>query len=111
MTPTDHADAGGEHGGARISLRDGRVSKVLAWCYGSIGMAIVTGTWVAANNLYQINLTLAAYAVSKQEFDRQLVEIRALNERQEDHINAVDRRVYTLEGRNLRGGPDAPATR
>jgi hypothetical protein len=96
-------ETGEERGGAIISLRDGRFSKLLAWFYGSIGMAIVTGTWIAANNLYQINLQLAADSVTKQEMARQIAEIRALNERQDDHIDAVDRRVYTLEGRNLRG--------
>jgi hypothetical protein len=108
---TDHSDdeqtplTGLNSRGASIVIKDPRMSKLLAWFYGSLGMACVTGSWIAANNLYQINLTLAADAIVKQEMARQLAEQRALNERQDEHINAVDRRVYTLEGRNLRGGP------
>lgn len=105
-----HDDA--ERGGASIAIQGGRAfSKLVAWFWGALGMAAVTGLWIAGNNLYQINLTLAANAVRDQEQDRQLAEMRALNDRQEDHINSVDRRVYTLEGRNLRGGPNAPDTR
>ncbi len=92
-----------EDGGASIVYRDPRVSKALGWVYGVLGTAFVSGTWLAANNLYQLNLTVAADAIWKQEMARQVAEVRALNERQEEHINAVDRRVYTLEGKNLRG--------
>lgn len=95
-----------ESGGAAIEVRDPRVSAAAQWVMNILQGLIVLVLAFVANNLYQVNLTLAADAVSKQEMARQLSEVRGVNERQEEHINYVDRRVYTLEGKNLRGGPD-----
>lgn len=94
-----------ESGGAAIT-RDPRVSAAQQWLMNVLQGLIVIALAFVANNLYQVNLTLAADAVSKQEMVRQLSDVRSVNERQEEHINYVDRRVYTLEGKNLRGGPD-----
>lgn len=94
-----------ESGGARIEQHDPRVTAAAQWVMNILQGLIVLVLAFVADNLYQVNLTLAADAVSKQEMARQLAENRALDERQEEHINSVDRRVYTLEGRNLRGGP------
>lgn len=84
------------------------------WIWNIVGSLIVLALAFVANNLYQVNLTLAANAVSSQEMLRQLAEVRkdqdrnlAMDDRQEDHINAIDRRVIAVEqatGVQLRGG-------
>lgn len=93
-------------GGAQMGLRDPRVSAAAQWLMNVLQGLIVIALAFVANNLYQVNLTLAANAVMQQEMSRQLAEVRTVNDRQEDHINYVDRRVYTLEGRTLRGVPN-----
>lgn len=100
---------GSKGGGTRQDVgresRDPRVSAVTALFMNVLqGLIAITLAFVA-NNIYQINLTLAADAVTKQDTARQLAEIRTKNDQQDDHISATDQRVYTLEGHNLRGGP------
>ena len=111
MTQDHETDEPYRQGGGRIQMRDDRVSRVMAWLAVTLGSAFVTGVWIAANNLFEINRTLAANAVQVQWMSQQIAEAKELNERQEEHINAVDRRVYTLEGRNMRSGPDAETRR
>jgi hypothetical protein len=99
------------HRGSTTNVPDTRVSKFIAWGWTALGAAFVTGVWLAANNLWEINRTLAKDAVYKEWMAQQLADVRALNDRQEDHINAIDRQVQTWEGRNLRGGPVVGAQR
>jgi hypothetical protein len=110
----DEVRGRGRHdsGGASIVQRDRR-PREMAW--NIIGSLIVLALAFVANNLYQINLTLAADAVSKQEMARQIADVKAqadrnasFDERQEDHINAMDRRLTSVEqatGVQLRGAP------
>lgn len=102
-----HAAKGGR-GPQQIIGRDPRVSAAAAWLMNVLQGLIVIALAFVANNLYQVNLTLAADAVTKQEMSRQLAELRLKNDQQDQHIDYVDRRVYTLEGRNLRGGQRVP---
>ncbi len=92
-----------QSGGATQSIQDPRVTTIGTFVMNVLQGLVVLALAFVANNLNSINLTLAADAVSKQEMARQLAEVRAKNEQQEEHINYVDRRVYTLEGRSLRG--------
>lgn len=87
----------------QIITRDPRVTAVGGIVMNVLQGLIVVALSFVANNLYQVNLTLAANAVMQQELSRQLSEVRNINDKQEDHLNYVDRRVYSLEGRNLRG--------
>jgi hypothetical protein len=91
--------------------RDPRMSKLLAWAWGALGAAAVSGIWIGSNNLYQINLTLAADVVWKQEVMRQIIEQKEMNYRQEDHFRAVDKKLDTWEGRNLRGPAEVARVR
>lgn len=100
-----HASKGGGGGPRQEIGQDPRVSAAAAWFMNLLQGLVVIALAFVANNLYQINLTLAADAVTKQEMARQIAEVRAKNDQQDQHIDYVDRRVYTLEGRNLRGGP------
>jgi hypothetical protein len=90
---------------------DPRMSRLLAWAWGAIGAAAVTGIWIGSSNLYQINLTLAADVVWKQEVMRQINEQKELNYRQEDHFRAVDKKLDMWEGKNLRGPPEVARVR
>lgn len=106
--PKGSPNGGGRVGGDRSNGLPG------GWFWNIVGSLIVLALAFVANNLYQVNLTLAADAVSKQEMLRQIAESKAeaarnaaFDERQEEHINAIDRRVIRVEeatGVQLRGG-------
>ncbi len=50
--------------GASIRMRDPRVSAALRWFWSMIGVGLVAVIGVAANNLYQLNLTVGRMADS-----------------------------------------------
>lgn len=89
----------GDHeGGASIRMKDSRVSKALGWFWGIVGTGIAGSILIAANNLYQLNLTVA------RGQDSDLVR----DTRIEDHearLRQVERDVNTIEGRVFRGVP------
>lgn len=83
-------------GGSRISMRDGRVSKLLQWFWGALGLLSVSLLGIAANNLYNLNVTVARGLDADASRDRRI----------EDHemrLRQIERDVNTIEGRNLRG--------
>lgn len=99
--------SGEASGGA--SIREVRPSMAAFVMNVLQGLVVIALAFVS-NNLYQINLTLAADAVSKQEMASKLAGAIARiekgedrDDKQEDHINYVDRRLYQLEGKNMRG--------
>lgn len=100
--------------GAQVIVKDPRVTSAAEMIRNVVGGLTVLALAFVANNLYQVNLTLAADAVWKEQMMRELAALKAsqmrnadLDDRQEDHINAVDRRLVGVEqamGKTLRGG-------
>lgn len=107
-----------EDGGASYHRPRDYDARPAGWYWNIAATLIVVSLAFVANNLYQINLTLAADAVGKQEIARQLAELRATQDRnlvrdsqQEDHINSMDRRLVVVEqvsGVNSRGARRGP---
>ncbi len=89
--------------GAQINMQDGRVSKALAWFWGIVGMAITGSILIAANNLYQLNVTVA------RGIDSDMTRDARLNDH-EQRLRQVERNVSTIEGKVFRGvdGYDDP---
>lgn len=86
----------GRGGGAHMAVHDTRVSRALGWFWGLVGTFIAGSILLAANNLYQLNLTVA----------RGMDADAARDARIEDHetrLRQVERDVNTWSGRNLRG--------
>ncbi len=91
------AMAGG--GGASVEIRDGRVSKAIAWVLITIGGLLVTVLGFCANNLWQLNLTM------RDVLNDNKTTVATLSDH-ELRIRSAERSINTLEGRNLRGGPE-----
>ena|SRR5688572_24461391 len=82
--------------GARLDLRDSRVSRALGWFWGIVGSGIAGAILLASHNLYQLNLTVARGIDSDATRD----------ERVNDHeirLRQVERDVRTIEGKVFRG--------
>jgi hypothetical protein len=88
----------GGHGGAHISIRDPRVTAAAQWAGNVLQTLVVITLCFVAKNLYEVNLTLAADAVTKSQ-------VAQMVSKHEQEIKDLNGRVSTLEGRNLRGGP------
>lgn len=84
-------------GGAVMELRDARLSRALAWFWGLVGTGIIGSVLLAANNLYQLNLTVSRGIDADANRDLRLND-------HEDRLRQVERDVNTWAGRNLRGG-------
>lgn len=104
-----------EDGGASYARgQSGYDARPAGWFWNIAASFVVISLAFVANNLYQINLTLAADAVGKQDIARRMAELAAAQDRnlvrdsqQEEHINAMDRRLVVVEqvtGVNSRGG-------
>lgn len=87
---------GDQSGGARNSYKDGRVSKALGWFWGIVGTGIAGAFLLAANNLYQLNVTVARAA------DNAIVVNQTLADH-EVRLRNMEREVNTIEGRVFRG--------
>jgi hypothetical protein len=98
-----------ESGGAQIrENRDRRVSMAIKWFWGLVGAGIASSGYLVANNLYQLNLTVA----------RGIDADKARDDRLNDHearIRSVERELNVVEGKVFRGEvdefglkPDAP---
>lgn len=84
-------------GGASIvQSNDPRVSKLFAWALGFLGTAIATGSFMAANNLYQLNLTVA------QGVKNDAAQMARIDDH-EIRLRAVERDVSAIEGKVFRG--------
>lgn len=95
-----------ESGGGRIEMKDPRVSAIGAWISNIIqGLVVLVLAWVA-NNLYQVNLTLAADAVTKQQMLAAIADHKDLIQDHERRLETLSGRVYVLEGKTMRGVPD-----
>lgn len=89
-------------GGAVMELRDARLSRALGWFWGLVGTGITGAILLAANNLYQLNLTVSRGIDADANRDLRLND-------HEDRLRQVERDVNTWAGRNLRSDRGAPS--
>ncbi len=82
--------------GAQVNISDSRVSRALSWFWGIVGMAITGSILLAANNLYQLNVTVA------RGLDGDAARDLRLNDH-ETRLRQVERNVSTIEGKVFRG--------
>lgn len=90
-------------GGARISMRDPRVSSVINWLYGTIGAALIaTGVWIATS-INDLNLTSARLIVQLEEVNRQISKKDARDDAQDRRIEGLSGDVREMQGKVFRG--------
>lgn len=98
-------------GGASINTgdrKDPRVSSVLAWFWSALGTAFVGGVYWVASSITGLNSSVNKIADQNVMFLERMKSNEDKDERQEDHINAMDLRLVVVEqvtGVQLRGGP------
>ncbi len=94
---------GREIGGARVEIRDGRVTSVVNWVFtalGALGLMVGVGVY---NKLSEMNDTLIRAVVKIDTQADQIKEIKTqLNDQQGD-IEQLRAQVLSLEGKTLRG--------
>lgn len=86
-------------GGASVNIQDGRFTKLLTWFWGFVGLAVAAGSFTAASNLYQLNLTVARVA------DNNALAAEKLKDH-EIRLRQVERDVSAIEGKVFRSGFD-----
>jgi ubiquinone biosynthesis protein UbiJ len=100
----------GKHGrtsSASISSLDPRVSRGLSIFMGCLGVvAVAVGAWVGTS-INQLNVSVGRLAERIEAKESRDVTQDTRISRAEDRIENLNRDVATLEGRNLRGGPNA----
>lgn len=87
---------GAKSGGAGVLIQDSRFSSVINWVWIGMGSIAISLLGIAANNLYQLNITVA----------RGLDADAARDIRLSDHelrIRQVEKDLNTVEGRVFRG--------
>lgn len=83
--------------GAQIhQTQDPRLSKVMAWVWTTLGASLILVVGVAANNLYQLNVTVARGIDSDTARDLRVND-------HEERLRTVERDVATINGKILRG--------
>ena len=90
---------GKNEGGAKMSIRDARVTSALQWVWTTIGAMFVAGVYWVASSITTLNVTMEKALVRLEAQDKIQIETLASLK---DH----ERRISTLEGRNLRGAPE-----
>lgn len=94
-------------GGGFIEMRDSRVSNGIAWAMGILAVCIGSAILWVGSTLVGIRESLATLAATSSAQTAAVVAQLNRNdlrdESQEARLNNIDGRVYTLEGRNLRG--------
>ncbi len=98
---------GDRSGGASIHVRDGRFSRLIGWAAVSVGGLFVSGLIWTANTLVSIKESLATMATTMVNQATVNTRLDAKNDQQDARLNQHDREIATLEGKALRGGPDA----
>lgn len=95
---------GRQSGGASNDMQDARVSRGITWVLGIIGSLLVVALCFCANNLWQLNLTMRDVLTQNKTTVAQLSD-------HELRLRQVERSISTIEGRNLRGGPQQEVPR
>lgn len=88
-------------GGYEQRIRDSRVTSIAQWFWNLIGGLMVVALCFVANNLYQINLTLAADAVAKKQMSEDIAELKG-------DVKEIRGDVRELQGKTFRGVPGYP---
>lgn len=102
--------------GAQIGgANDSRLTKIIAWCAAflsavlSVSVVVIGST--AVSTLIELQRDVAVIkttvASSNANIGERIQRGEARDDAQEARINNIDGRVYSLEGRTLRGGPEA----
>lgn len=95
-------------GGARMEIKDPRVSSFIGWGAGLLGIAVIAiGTWVASS----INeLTIAvAKGTERLEFIAQQQSANEIRiDRHDARLNQLERDVSAIGGTAYRGGEFTP---
>lgn len=90
---------------ATQSVSDPRVTKGIGVVVGLMGLAALSiGTWIGAT-LVGLRESVATIVAQNASLIQRLDKNDVRDDAQDMRINGIDGRVYTLEGRNLRGGP------
>ena len=95
----DMNDRQTEGGGASIRHYDPRVSRVRDWAWSIIGAGIIGASLLAANNLYQLNLTVARGVANDA-----IAELRYQDH--EARLRQNERDISAIEGKVFRSGFD-----
>jgi hypothetical protein len=98
----------GHTSSASIASHDSRVTRGIAIFMGCLGVAAVGVVgWVAISiNELNVNVARLVTRLDSKEFRDDTQDTRI--SRAEDRLETVTGAVRTLEGKNLRGGPDEP---
>ena len=96
---TDNPQEQRDSGGGSILTAHGVVSSAFKWFMASVGAVIATGSWIAANNLYQLNISIGRLADNRIVVEKQLVD-------HESRLRSVERDISAIEGKVFRSGFD-----
>ena len=99
---------GRQSGGAYIRMADPRVSKVLSWFWTALGTAFVAGVYWVGSSINTLNSSVVRILAQNEAVLARLDRNDSYDDRQEEHINSMDKRLVVVEsvtGVQLRGGP------
>lgn len=101
---------GNTTGGGSISVTDSRVTRGINWAMGLLGTAaVLVGAWIGST-LVGLRESVAVIVSQNAALIQRLDKNEIRDDAQEQRINNIDGRVYSLEGRALRGGPGEART-
>lgn len=89
--------------GARMEVRDSRVTRGIELLLAVVGVLIAGALAWVGNNINTLNTTVAKMSEQSASMISRLEANERKDDRQDDRINSIDGRVYSLEGRTLRG--------
>jgi hypothetical protein len=92
-----------EDSGARMNVRDNRVSRGIELLLAIVGVLIASSLAWVGTNINTLNTTVAKMSEQSAASIARLEANERKDDRQDDRLNSIDGRVYTLEGRALRG--------
>jgi hypothetical protein len=89
----------------RMEVRDTRMTKGIELLLAVVGVLIASSLAWVGNNINNLNSTVAGMSQQSAAMIARLETNERQDDRQDDRLNNIDGRVYTLEGRTLRGHP------
>lgn len=108
ITRRHQLQGGSVSDGARVEIRDPRVTSFVAWGGGLLGLAVIgIGTWVASS-INELTVTVAKASEKMEFIVRQQTATDVRVDAHDSRLNAVERSVAVMEGRNYRGGQFTP---
>ncbi len=98
-----HGKRGASSGGGTISLRDSRMSVLVGIGLAVTPIAVVgIGAWIA-NSIATLNTTVTRLVTQNEAVIARLNANDGVNDRQDLRLLKVEEKVYSIEGRVLRG--------